>query len=563
MLGPAGAGPGPAAARARCPAARRPGRPGEELQKAQLLEHGAGPARPAQRDAAGPARDRGPALGRPVHAGPGRVPDPVAARQPGAAGGHLPVRRAAPAPPAAAAADRLGAGAVGGPARAAPVRPRRGQPPSWPRSSATTRRPAWPTPIFDRSGGNAYLVEELAGAVQRRRRPGGPAAVAAGRAAQPGGRAERRTRSGCCAPPRWPAGRSPDRLLAEVAGTRRGRAVRGAARGGREPPAAWSTPAASGYAFRHALTRDAVYEDMLPGERVRLHAAYGEALAARPAAGRATRRALPAALAHHWYAALDLPRALPAAIDAARHAMACYAPGRGAAPPGAGAGDLAAGDRRGAAHRPGPGRGEPARGRGGLPLRRAGPGALPARRRPGRAAGRGRTRCAGRCCWSGTRSVAAGLGPPAPRRSRRWSRRWPCCPAAEADAGAHAVVLATLAGGADARLGDGARRPRSPGGRSPRRARPGPGTLEADAAITLGWAGLPGPAEAGLESAARRACALALELRHPADRAARLRQPLRRAGDCWAGTPRRPRGRGDGPGAGRAGRAGPHARLRT
>ena len=35
---------------------------------------------------------------------------------------------------------------------------------------------------------------------------------------------------------------------------------------------------------------------------------------------------MPAALAHHWYAALDLPRALPAAIDAARHAMASYAP---------------------------------------------------------------------------------------------------------------------------------------------------------------------------------------------------------------------------------------------
>jgi len=41
------------------------------------------------------------------------------------------------------------------------------------------------------------------------------------------------------------------------------------------------------YAFRHALTRDAVYEDMLPGERVRLHAAYGAALERDPAlAGR-------------------------------------------------------------------------------------------------------------------------------------------------------------------------------------------------------------------------------------------------------------------------------------
>ena len=35
---------------------------------------------------------------------------------------------------------------------------------------------------------------------------------------------------------------------------------------------------------------------------------------------------VPAALAYHWYAALDLPRALPAAVEAAAQAMASYAP---------------------------------------------------------------------------------------------------------------------------------------------------------------------------------------------------------------------------------------------
>jgi tetratricopeptide (TPR) repeat protein len=35
--------------------------------------------------------------------------------------------------------------------------------------------------------------------------------------------------------------------------------------------------------------------------------------------------AVPAALAHHWYAALDLPRALPASIAAARHALTSFA----------------------------------------------------------------------------------------------------------------------------------------------------------------------------------------------------------------------------------------------
>jgi tetratricopeptide (TPR) repeat protein len=80
-----------------------------------------------------------------------------------------------------------------------------------------------------------------------------------------------------------------------------------------------------GYAFRHALARDAVYEDMLPGERVRLHAAYGTALAREPGLADDL-AAVPAALAHHWYAALDLPLALSASITAARRAMASYAP---------------------------------------------------------------------------------------------------------------------------------------------------------------------------------------------------------------------------------------------
>jgi len=35
---------------------------------------------------------------------------------------------------------------------------------------------------------------------------------------------------------------------------------------------------------------------------------------------------VPAALAYHWYAALDLPRALPASIAAARHALTSFAP---------------------------------------------------------------------------------------------------------------------------------------------------------------------------------------------------------------------------------------------
>jgi DNA-binding CsgD family transcriptional regulator/tetratricopeptide (TPR) repeat protein len=74
-----------------------------------------------------------------------------------------------------------------------------------------------------------------------------------------------------------------------------------------------------GYRFRHALARDAVYEDLLPGERGRLHAAFGAAIEAEPAP-------VAAALAWHWYAALDLPRALAASVRAAREAAAAHLP---------------------------------------------------------------------------------------------------------------------------------------------------------------------------------------------------------------------------------------------
>lgn len=78
-----------------------------------------------------------------------------------------------------------------------------------------------------------------------------------------------------------------------------------------------------GYEFRHALVREAVHDDLLPGERVRLHARYAEAIGARPdlvAAGRA-----PADIARHWYVARNQPRALVSAYGAAGAAAGRYA----------------------------------------------------------------------------------------------------------------------------------------------------------------------------------------------------------------------------------------------
>ncbi len=74
------------------------------------------------------------------------------------------------------------------------------------------------------------------------------------------------------------------------------------------------------YAFRHALLAEAAYDDLLPGERVRLHARYVEALQD----GRGTGTA--AELAHHARRALDRDTAMAASIEAAREAMSVGGP---------------------------------------------------------------------------------------------------------------------------------------------------------------------------------------------------------------------------------------------
>nr|WP_207782791.1 helix-turn-helix transcriptional regulator [Phytoactinopolyspora limicola] len=68
------------------------------------------------------------------------------------------------------------------------------------------------------------------------------------------------------------------------------------------------------YTFRHALLREVIYADLLPGERVRLHAAYAERLARMDDPGMA------GPLAYHSRNANDLPTALAASVRAVQHA---------------------------------------------------------------------------------------------------------------------------------------------------------------------------------------------------------------------------------------------------
>src|SRR5215472_879779 len=68
----------------------------------------------------------------------------------------------------------------------------------------------------------------------------------------------------------------------------------------------------TGFRFRHALLREAVYGDLMPGERTRLHARLASLLADVPGAA--------AELAHHSMASHDIPGAFAASVRAGAEA---------------------------------------------------------------------------------------------------------------------------------------------------------------------------------------------------------------------------------------------------
>jgi DNA-binding NarL/FixJ family response regulator len=84
-------------------------------------------------------------------------------------------------------------------------------------------------------------------------------------------------------------------------------------------------PTADRVAFRHALLQEAVYEDLLPGERLRRHAWFAQVLTERHAAGDRT-PGLAAELTHHLLAADDRAAALASSLDAAAEAERAAAP---------------------------------------------------------------------------------------------------------------------------------------------------------------------------------------------------------------------------------------------
>ncbi|HKN53071.1 MAG TPA: AAA family ATPase, partial [Amycolatopsis sp.] len=76
------------------------------------------------------------------------------------------------------------------------------------------------------------------------------------------------------------------------------------------------------YTFRHALLQEAVYGDLLPGERTRTHAAYAARIQSMPQG-----RGHEAKLAYHSLQSRDLATALSALVHAMREAEKLGAPG--------------------------------------------------------------------------------------------------------------------------------------------------------------------------------------------------------------------------------------------
>ena len=176
--------------------------------------------------------------------------------------------------------------------------------------------------IVARAEGNAYYAEELLAAfvggdqAERRALPAGLAALLLSRVEQLSDGAQRVLRTAAVA-----GRRADDELVRAASGLEADdyeAAVREAVTHQLLVP-----DGTEGYVFRHALLREAVYGDLLPGERTRLHATMSSLLADEQ------RLAVPgtaAELAQHCLASHDIPGAFAASVRAGDEAEQLGAP---------------------------------------------------------------------------------------------------------------------------------------------------------------------------------------------------------------------------------------------
>jgi ATP/maltotriose-dependent transcriptional regulator MalT len=78
----------------------------------------------------------------------------------------------------------------------------------------------------------------------------------------------------------------------------------------------------TGYAFRHALLREVIHDDLLPGQHARFHARFATILEEHPELMNAA--AAPMEIAHHWNAAHEVNKAFRWALTAASSGGAAF-----------------------------------------------------------------------------------------------------------------------------------------------------------------------------------------------------------------------------------------------
>jgi DNA-binding NarL/FixJ family response regulator len=176
--------------------------------------------------------------------------------------------------------------------------------------------------IVARAEGNAYYAEELLAASVRtghgedRVLPAGLAALLLNRVEQLSDATQRVLRAAAV------AGRKADdelvRAASGLAAAEYEAAVREAVTHQLLVP-----HGSEGYVFRHALLREAVYADLLPGERTRLHATMCSLLSDEQ---RLTMPGTAAELAQHCLASHDIPGAFAASVRAGQEAEQLGAP---------------------------------------------------------------------------------------------------------------------------------------------------------------------------------------------------------------------------------------------
>ena len=163
--------------------------------------------------------------------------------------------------------------------------------------------------VYRRSEGIPYFVEELTRSAAR------AASTCPTRCATRSMSGSSASRTGLSRRCNWP----PSRVTVLIMGCSRPR--RRTPNGDLESQlreaidAAVLTADETGYTFRHALLREVIHDDLLPGQHARLHARFAMILEEHPELMSAA--SVPMEIAHHWNAAHEVNKAFRWALTAA------------------------------------------------------------------------------------------------------------------------------------------------------------------------------------------------------------------------------------------------------